>query len=165
VCTSNVSASGSIQDGVSATFCRRTSELELGSGKYIAGHNFLWSLREGDIGGLVYLVCIKARHFLNETRELIYNLWSTREPTVRSDARFGPSGPAELYFWLYLEYTFKHINMVILTCGEIFCIGAVYGCKFTNSDVTVIIWHIGSVHGQPLPVTELVVEMVQYASI
>jgi hypothetical protein len=24
--------------------------------------------------------------------------------------------------------------------------------------VTVIIWHIGSVHGQPLPVTELVVE-------
>ena len=85
MCTSNVSASGSIQDGVSATFCRRTSELELGSGKYIANHDLLWSLRDGDIGGLVYLVCIKARHFLNETRELIYNLWSTREPTVRSE--------------------------------------------------------------------------------
>ena len=30
--------------------------------------------------------------------------------------------------------------------------------------MTIIIWHIGSVHGQPLPVTELVVEMAQYTN-
>ena len=31
----------------------------------------------------------------------------------------------------------------------------------SRTHVTIIIWHIDSVHGQPLPVTELVVEMVQ----
>jgi hypothetical protein len=31
----------------------------------------------------------------------------------------------------------------------------------SQTRITIIIWHIGSVHGQPLPVAELVVEMVQ----
>jgi len=38
---------------------------------------------------------------------------------------------------------------------------APYTGASSRTRITVINWHIGSVRGQPLPVTELVVEMVQ----